>query len=171
LRRCVAAAACHPDRINSRRRDRVRLVEREEIVEIRVAGRGNAGGMGQRRKNDATGAHRDNAPPVDRKTGGRRLEGDGRAGDWRPYVPEGERRRHMRVLNWLAVACQPRPNRVVTPLETERHEPRVAEQRSIAAPRTRAVTLLVIERRSWVVVALKSMIPGPFRAFRSNPRK
>src|SRR5215469_524523 len=33
--------------------------------------------------------------------------------------------------------------------------------RSIATPRTRAVTLLVIERRSCVVVALKSMIPGP----------
>src|SRR5689334_5716203 len=69
----ATAVARRADRHGGRRWDRIRLVEREEIVELRIAGRGNAGGVGQRRKDDVAGAHCDNALPVERKTGGRRL--------------------------------------------------------------------------------------------------
>ncbi len=85
--------------------------------------------MGERREDNAAGAHRAKAPPVEREAGGRRLEGDGRTGDRRPHVPEGERRRYMRVLNRPAVACQAGPDRVPRPLEVDRDEPGVAEQR------------------------------------------
>jgi hypothetical protein len=107
----------------------IRLIEREEIVELRVAGRGNAGGMGQRRKDDAAGAHRDNAPPVERKTRGRRSNATGAPAIGVRASQRASGAWHMRVLNRPSVARQAGLDRVGPPLETESHEPKVAEQR------------------------------------------
>src|SRR5918911_4835405 len=76
---------------------------------------------------DAALAHRGERVPVEDKTRGRRLEGDGRPRDARPHVPERERRRHVRVLYRPAVTRQPGPDLVRAAVEEKRDQARVAQ--------------------------------------------
>ena len=75
-------------------------------VERRVAGRGEAGGMGERREADAALAQRVEQPPVEDEAGRGRLERDRRPGDSRPHVPERQRLGEVRVLDRTAVPGQ-----------------------------------------------------------------
>ena len=86
-----AARSRARDRASGRRRNVVRLVERQPRVELDIAGRGDAGGVRDRREADAARAQRREHPPVEREARRRRLERDRRAGDRRPHVPQRER--------------------------------------------------------------------------------
>jgi len=108
--------------------DVVGLVERQVRVERGVPGGRDAGRVGDRRELDAAGAHRRERVPVEREAGRRRLERDRRTRDRRPYVPQRERRRQVRVLDRPAVPRDAGPDRIGRGVERDRHEARMIER-------------------------------------------
>ena len=85
----------------------VRLVERQLLVEHGIAGRRDAGGMGERGEADAALPPGVQRAPVERKAGRRRLERHRVGGDRRPHVPQRQRLGDVRVLDRPAVPRQP----------------------------------------------------------------
>jgi hypothetical protein len=80
-------------------RDIVEFVEGEPPIERRVAGRGETGGMRERRETDVAFAPGGKRPPVERESRGRRLEGDRVGGDPRPCVSKREHLGNVGVLD------------------------------------------------------------------------
>ena len=115
----------HGDRFRRCRRNLVRLVEGQHRIERVVAGRRDAGRVRDGGESDAVGAQRRHRTPVERESGGRRLERRGYAGNRRPDVPQRERRVDVGVLNRPAVVREPRPDRIDRAAKADRHEPRV----------------------------------------------
>ena len=95
----IAACARGLHRGDRRRRQVVRLVERQLRVERGIAGRRQAGGMGQRREADAARAEAGEQLPVEDEAGRRRFERDRLRSDRGPDVPQRERRGDVRVLD------------------------------------------------------------------------
>ena len=108
----AARARARRRRSPSPRGMRIGLVEGQPRVERRVAGRGDAGGVGERGEADAARAPAPQRAPVEREAGRRRLEGDRAGGDARPDVPERQRLGDMRVLDRPSVPRDARPDRV-----------------------------------------------------------
>ena len=86
--------------------DAIGLVERQFQVEHGIAGRGDAGGKGERGEADAALAPGLQRAPVEREAGRRRFERDRVGGDRRPHIPQSQRLRDMRVLDRPAVPRQ-----------------------------------------------------------------
>ncbi len=131
----VPSATTRPPRCSRRAnrgdgagRNAVRLVERQARIERGVAGRRQAGGVGQRREADAASRQTIEQLPVEDESGRRRLERDRQRGDPRPDVPERKRRGEMRVLHRTAVACDAGADRVRVAGEAQLDEARMVEQ-------------------------------------------
>lgn len=69
----------------------VRLIERQLPIELRIARRGDSGGMGEGCKRDAPAASRRDQLPVEDKARGRRLERHRWTSYARPNIPQRER--------------------------------------------------------------------------------
>ncbi len=139
-------------RRSCRRLDRVRAIARavesgmsygssngSRTVELDVSRRRDAGGVRDRREADVARAQRRDHLPVEREARRRRLEGNRRAGNRRPHIPEGERHRHVRVLNGPAVAARfPTRSRRTSRRSAERSGARVPERPSPSPTADRA---------------------------------
>ena len=83
----TAAPSSLRDRLHGRLGQVVGLVERQLRIQHRIAGRRDAGGVGQGREADATRPQRIEQLPVEHEPGGRRLECDRERGRPGPNVP------------------------------------------------------------------------------------
>jgi hypothetical protein len=123
----AAALLCRANRGDGAGRNAVGLVERQARIECGVAGRRQTGGVGQRRKADASLLEPIEQSPVEDESGRRRLVRDRQCGDPRPDVPERERRGEMRVLHRPSVACDAGADRVRIAGEVQLDEARMVE--------------------------------------------
>src|SRR5690606_28763209 len=115
----AAAGLGGRDRGDRRLRDRVALGEREEAIHRRIAGRREAGGVGEAGEADARAPEAAEGPPVERSAGGGHLGRPGPPGEGALHRPEGERRAVIAVLHRRAAAVEAGPERLALAIEGE----------------------------------------------------
>src|SRR4030095_13544884 len=105
-----ALCSCPPNRPRSCSRYVVRLVERKQMIQRLVAGRGNPGSMRDGSELCTACADGGDQMPVESKPGGWRFKSDRWPGDFCPYIPKREWLINMCVLDRPSVTREAGPN-------------------------------------------------------------
>jgi hypothetical protein len=142
LRGCVLEGAAHAgahgdnpsptfpgprDRSYRRFRQVVRLIQRKPGIELRVAGGGDPGGVGQGGKADSACRKLCEQGPVEHKARRGRLERRRNRGHPGPHIPQRERLLHVCVLDRLAVPSDAVPDHVRRPREAKPDQAAVSQ--------------------------------------------
>src|SRR6516162_8214898 len=108
-------------------RNVVWVVKRQQSVQFCVAGGRQTRRVGDRSEVNTSLLEGSENAPVQRESGGGRLERDRRTGDRRPHIPEGHRRLDVRVLDRAPVACETLPDLLHGAVERELNEARMSQ--------------------------------------------